>query len=110
MVLQLVCYLLKRVCTNDLPSSLRLFLQSGKLHLSARFLCFAALDKRSCRISLPLATIRRVEKIAAPDGLNLGAFALSLTLLQGARMVSPGVALRIATCTDRRVSCVGAST
>lgn len=60
---------------------------SGKLYLSSTFLAFASLDKRSCRLSLPLATIRRVEKVAPPDGIGLGAFALSLTLLHGARIV-----------------------
>jgi hypothetical protein len=36
--------------------------QSGKLHLLPPFLCFMSLDKRSARFTLPLYTIRRVER------------------------------------------------
>lgn len=62
-------------------------IQNGKLYLSQTFLSFASLDKKGCRLALALYTIRRVEKVAALDGLGLGAFALSLTLFHGARIV-----------------------
>ncbi|KAL8283146.1 hypothetical protein RQP46_005924 [Phenoliferia psychrophenolica] len=61
---------------------------SGKLYLSSTFLAFASLDRRSCRLSLPLATVRRVEKIApGQEGTATGAFALCLTLFHGLRIV-----------------------
>ncbi|SCZ90894.1 BZ3500_MvSof-1268-A1-R1_Chr1-3g02357 [Microbotryum saponariae] len=61
---------------------------SGKLYLSTSFLAFTSLDRRSCRFTLPLATVRRVEKLApGQDGTSAGAFALSLTLLHHLRIV-----------------------
>ncbi|ORY75652.1 rab-GTPase-TBC domain-domain-containing protein [Leucosporidium creatinivorum] len=61
---------------------------SGKLYLSTSFLTFTSLDRRSCRLTLPLATVRRVEKLApGQDGTIAGAFALSLTLFHGLRIV-----------------------
>ncbi|MBW0492038.1 hypothetical protein O181_031753 [Austropuccinia psidii MF-1] len=55
-------------------------LHSGKLSLTDRFLTFVSVDRRSCRFSLPLATIRRVEKL--PSGqiseLSHGVFAICL--------------------------------
>ncbi|KAM0755549.1 TBC-domain-containing protein [Meredithblackwellia eburnea MCA 4105] len=61
---------------------------SGKLYLASTFLTFSSLDRRSCRLSLPLATVRRVEKLApGQDGTVTGAFALSLTLFHGLRIV-----------------------
>jgi hypothetical protein len=64
--------------------------QSGKLYLSTSFLTFTSLDRRSCRLTLPLATVRRVEKLApGQEGTEFGAFALALTLFHGLRIVSP---------------------
>ncbi|KAM0793168.1 hypothetical protein ACM66B_000642 [Microbotryomycetes sp. NB124-2] len=61
---------------------------SGKIYLSTSFLTFTSLDRRSCRLTLPLATVRRVEKLApGTDGTIAGAFALSLTLFHGLRIV-----------------------
>ncbi|GAA5832894.1 hypothetical protein JCM11251_000520 [Rhodosporidiobolus azoricus] len=61
---------------------------SGKLYLSTSFLTFTSLDRRSCRLTLPLATIRRVEKLApGQEGTAAGAFALALTLFHGLRIV-----------------------
>ncbi|SCV68775.1 BQ2448_896 [Microbotryum intermedium] len=61
---------------------------SGKLYLSTSFLAFTSLDRRSCRLTLPLATVRRVEKLApGQEGTSAGAFALSLTLLHHLRIV-----------------------
>jgi len=62
--------------------------QTGKLYLSTTFLTFTSLDRRSCRLTLPLATIRRVEKLApGQEGTAPGAFALGLTLFHGLRIV-----------------------
>ncbi|GAA5899035.1 uncharacterized protein JCM6883_003516 [Sporobolomyces salmoneus] len=61
---------------------------SGKLYLSTSFLTFTSLDRRSCRLTLPLATVRRVEKLApGQEGTEFGAFALALTLFHGLRIV-----------------------
>ncbi|BGP45006.1 hypothetical protein JCM10450v2_000821 [Rhodotorula kratochvilovae] len=61
---------------------------SGKLYLSTSFLTFTSLDRRSCRLTLPLATIRRVEKLApGQEGTAVGAFALGLTLFHGLRII-----------------------
>ena len=52
------------------------------------YITFASADRKSCRLSLPLATIRRVEKLApGQEGLTAGAFALALTLFHGFRIV-----------------------
>ncbi|OAV99947.1 hypothetical protein PTTG_01439 [Puccinia triticina 1-1 BBBD Race 1] len=45
---------------------------SGKLSLTERFLTFVSVDRRSCRFSLPLATIRKVEKVAPVQTSDLG--------------------------------------
>ncbi|GAA6001680.1 hypothetical protein JCM10207_002263 [Rhodosporidiobolus poonsookiae] len=61
---------------------------SGKLYLSTSFLTFTSLDRRSCRMTLPLTTVRRVEKLApGQDGTAPGAFALALTLFHGLRII-----------------------
>ncbi|GAA5890230.1 hypothetical protein JCM8208_002744 [Rhodotorula glutinis] len=61
---------------------------TGKLYLSTTFLTFTSLDRRSCRLTLPLATIRRVEKLApGQEGTAPGAFALGLTLFHGLRII-----------------------
>ncbi|GAA5851479.1 hypothetical protein JCM3766R1_002241, partial [Sporobolomyces carnicolor] len=61
---------------------------SGKLYLSTSFLTFTSLDRRSCRLTLPLATVRRVEKLApGQEGTEFGAFALALTLFHSLRIV-----------------------
>jgi hypothetical protein len=40
----------------------RLTVQAGRLSLLPPFLCFISLDRKSCRCTLPLYTIRRVER------------------------------------------------
>lgn len=59
--------------------------QSGKLSLLPPFLCFISLDKRSARFTLPLYTIRRVERLNS----RAGVFALSLATWHGMRVVRP---------------------
>lgn len=82
--------LLKSAFTDCRSTSRRFCpLQSGKLYLSTSFLTFSSLDRRSCRLTLPLATVRRVEKLASgQEGTAVGAFALALTLFHGLRIVS----------------------
>ncbi|PLW14373.1 hypothetical protein PCASD_19392 [Puccinia coronata f. sp. avenae] len=45
---------------------------SGKLSITERFVTFVSVDRRSCRFSLPLATIRKVEKVAPVSSSDLG--------------------------------------
>ncbi|KAJ9094355.1 hypothetical protein QFC19_007963 [Naganishia cerealis] len=56
---------------------------SGKLSLLPPFLCFLSLDKRSARFTLPLYTIRRVERLNS----RAGVFALSLATWHGMRII-----------------------
>ncbi|GHJ83929.1 hypothetical protein NliqN6_0331 [Naganishia liquefaciens] len=56
---------------------------SGKLSLLPPFLCFISLDKRSARFTLPLYTIRRVERLNS----RAGVFALSLATWHGMRVI-----------------------
>jgi len=65
----------------------------GRLSLLPPFLCFISLDRKSCRCTLPLYTIRRVERWGfwavrsghADHRLNsrAGVFALSLATWHG---------------------------
>ncbi|KAG0142208.1 hypothetical protein CROQUDRAFT_662847 [Cronartium quercuum f. sp. fusiforme G11] len=54
----------------------------GKLSLTDKFLTFVSVDRISCRFSLPLATIRRVERLSnvQANGFSPGVFALSLVV------------------------------
>ncbi|CAK9780962.1 TBC-domain-containing protein [Cutaneotrichosporon oleaginosum] len=56
---------------------------AGKLSLLPPFLCFVSNDRRSCRASLPLYTIRRVERLNS----RAGVFALSLATWHGMRII-----------------------
>lgn len=60
-------------------------IQSGKVYLTTSFLCFTSLDRRSCRTTLALCTIRRVEKL--PAGVGGGAMALSIGLWEGGKII-----------------------
>ncbi|CAH7685043.1 rab-GTPase-TBC domain-containing protein [Phakopsora pachyrhizi] len=54
---------------------------AGKLSLTSQFLTFVSVDRRSCRFSLPLATVRKVEKIpGGSNSLGSGVFALCLII------------------------------
>lgn len=74
-----------------------LILQAGRLSLLPPFLCFISLDRKSCRCTLPLYTIRRVERYVSRrlprDTLmgrlnsRAGVFALSLATWHGMRIV-----------------------
>jgi len=60
------------------------FLKAGKLHIMSPYLAFASLDKKSVRFTIPLCTIRRVERLNA----RAGVYALSLLLWHGLKIVS----------------------
>ncbi|TKA54628.1 hypothetical protein B0A53_03035 [Rhodotorula sp. CCFEE 5036] len=68
----------------------------GKLYLSTSYLTFSSLDRRSCRLTLPLATVRRVEKLGpGQEGTAVGAFALALTLFHGLRIFCANLRVRL---------------
>lgn len=57
--------------------------KAGKLYLIAPYLAFASLDRKSVRFTLPLSTVRRVERLNARAGI----YALSLALWDGGKIV-----------------------
>ena len=69
---------------------------AGKVYLSQRHLCFVSMDKRSCRVSLPLYAVRRVEKLGTGSGgsnnplerISVGVYALAIGVWEGNRIVS----------------------
>ena len=58
--------------------------QAGKLYLLPPYLAFASLDRKSVRFTIPLCTVRRVERLNARAGI----YALSLSLWHGMKIVS----------------------
>ncbi|KIY62659.1 TBC-domain-containing protein [Cylindrobasidium torrendii FP15055 ss-10] len=63
---------------------------AGKLYLIAPYLTFASLDRKSVRLTLPLSTIRRVERLNARAGI----YALSLALWHGSKIIVQLTSLR----------------
>ncbi|KAI0700129.1 TBC-domain-containing protein [Cerioporus squamosus] len=63
---------------------------AGKLHLLPPYLAFVSLDRKSVRFTLPLCTIRRVERLNARAGI----YALSLSLWHGMKIVVQLTSLR----------------
>jgi len=63
---------------------------SGKLHLFPPYLTFVSLDRKSTRFSIPLCTIRRVERLSA----RAGVYALSLSLWHGMKIAVQLTSLR----------------
>jgi len=57
--------------------------QAGKLYIIAPYLAFASLDRKSVRFTIPLSTIRRVERLDARAGI----YALSLLTWHGMKIV-----------------------
>lgn len=49
----------------------------------APYLAFSSLDKKSVRFTIPLSTVRRVERLNARAGI----YALSLALWHGGKIV-----------------------
>ncbi|MCO5585349.1 hypothetical protein L7F22_039282 [Adiantum nelumboides] len=64
---------------------------AGKLILSHSFLCFISLDRRSCKMTLPLYCIRRVERL---NTARSGVFALAIVVWHGMRVILQLNALR----------------
>lgn len=64
---------------------------AGKLTLTNTFLCFVSLDRRSCRLSLPLYCVRRVERL---NTNRSGVFALAVVVWHGMRIILQLNALR----------------
>ncbi|CAL1715268.1 unnamed protein product [Somion occarium] len=62
----------------------------GKLYLLPPYLTFSSLDRKSVRFTLPLCTIRRVERLNARAGI----YALSLSLWHGMKIVVQLTSLR----------------
>lgn len=59
---------------------------AGRLTLTQSFLCFSSIDSRSCRLNLPLYSVRRVERLNAKNGV----FALAVVVWHGLKIVSKG--------------------
>ncbi|KAG6897695.1 hypothetical protein C0992_012164 [Termitomyces sp. T32_za158] len=57
---------------------------AGKLYLIAPYLTFASLDRKSVRFTVPLSTIRRVERLNARAGI----YALSLSTWHGHKILT----------------------
>ncbi|KAJ2711489.1 GTPase activating protein (GAP) [Coemansia spiralis] len=52
----------------------------GRLYLSTSFVCYMARNARGCRITLPLAAVRRIERANAVDADNIRCYELILTV------------------------------
>lgn len=63
---------------------------AGKLYLIAPYLAFTSLDRKSVRFTIPLSTIRRVERLNARAGI----YALSLSLFHGGKLIVQLTSLR----------------
>ncbi|KAI0285987.1 TBC-domain-containing protein [Russula aff. rugulosa BPL654] len=63
---------------------------AGKLHLIPPYLAFSSLDRKSVRFTIPLCTVRRVERL----NTRAGVYALSLSLWHGMKIVAQLTSLR----------------
>ncbi|KAG6820202.1 hypothetical protein H0H93_004052 [Arthromyces matolae] len=63
---------------------------AGKLYLISPYIAFASLDRKSVRFTIPLATIRRVERLNARAGI----YALSLSTWHGQKIIVQLTSLR----------------
>ncbi|KAJ8487454.1 hypothetical protein ONZ45_g14324 [Pleurotus djamor] len=63
---------------------------AGKLHLMPPYLAFASLDRKSVKFTLPLCTIRRVERLNARAGI----YALSLSTWHNTKIIIQLTSLR----------------
>ena len=61
----------------------RSLVKAGKLHIIQPYLTFSSLDRKSVRFTIPLSTIRRVERLNARAGI----YALSLSTWHGMKIV-----------------------
>ncbi|KAF7317640.1 hypothetical protein MKEN_00851500 [Mycena kentingensis (nom. inval.)] len=63
---------------------------AGKLYIMAPYLAFASLDRKSVKFTVPLSTIRRVERLNARAGI----YALSLSTWHGSKIIVQLTSLR----------------
>ncbi|KAF9482599.1 TBC-domain-containing protein [Pholiota conissans] len=63
---------------------------AGKLHIMPPYLAFSSLDKKSVRFTIPLSTIRRVERLNA----RAGVYALSMSTWHGMKIIVQLTSLR----------------
>ncbi|KAF8328403.1 rab-GTPase-TBC domain-containing protein [Cantharellus anzutake] len=63
---------------------------AGRLYLFPPFLCFMSLDQKSVKFTLPLSTIRRVERLNSRSGV----FALSIIVWHGTKIIIQITSLR----------------
>ncbi|TFK61250.1 TBC-domain-containing protein [Pluteus cervinus] len=63
---------------------------AGKLYIMPPYLAFASLDRKSVRFTIPLCTIRRVERLNARAGI----YALSLATWHGVKIIVQLTSLR----------------
>ncbi|KAJ2454856.1 GTPase activating protein (GAP) [Coemansia sp. RSA 2336] len=52
----------------------------GRLYLSTSFVCYMSRTQRGCRVTLPLAAIRRIERANAVDPQGLRCYELTITV------------------------------
>ncbi|KAJ2874551.1 GTPase activating protein (GAP), partial [Coemansia asiatica] len=64
--------------TLALPSTSYLYL--GKLYLSSSFVCFISKSYRGCRVTFPMAAIRRIERISGADRFSMPCYELIITV------------------------------
>ncbi|KAJ2867924.1 GTPase activating protein (GAP) [Coemansia aciculifera] len=62
----------------SIPGSINVYL--GKLYLSTSFVCYMSRDFRGCRIILPLAAVRRIERTSSTDSHFVQCYELSITV------------------------------
>ncbi|KAF8842349.1 TBC-domain-containing protein [Paxillus ammoniavirescens] len=63
---------------------------AGKLYLIPSYLAFSSLDRKSVRFTIPLSTVRRVERLNA----RAGVYALSLSTWHGMKIIIQLTSLR----------------
>ncbi|KAJ2502507.1 GTPase activating protein (GAP) [Coemansia sp. RSA 1972] len=52
----------------------------GRLYLSTSFVCYMSPNHRGCRITLPLAAVRRIERANSVDNYGLQCYELTITV------------------------------
>ncbi|KAJ2436929.1 GTPase activating protein (GAP), partial [Coemansia sp. RSA 2440] len=52
----------------------------GRLYLSTSFVCYMSPNHRGCRITLPLAAVRRIERANSVDSYGLQCYELTITV------------------------------
>ncbi|KAJ1667681.1 GTPase activating protein (GAP) [Coemansia sp. RSA 1813] len=53
---------------------------TGKLYLSTSFVCYMSHDYRGCRITLPMAAVRRIERLNSNDGYGAPCYEMVITV------------------------------